>query len=160
MDCKIKSPALSSPSIQESASPFSFIPQPSPPPTDPTIEPRLQPIDYILNSGDTDSDATSLYSLPPISLRSSSDSAYREDDVTLICKSLFFLFYSRDLVNLCCMLMQITNGTIRSPVTCATHSPARQHDSSGARQPPSTTASSVQPAARGRVTRLAGRHTH
>ncbi|KAI3709377.1 hypothetical protein L2E82_39138 [Cichorium intybus] len=115
MDCKIKSPAPSSPSIEESASPFSFIPQTSPPPTDPATVPRLQPIGYILNSGDTDGDATSLYLSPPISLRLSSDFAYREDDATLICKSLFSLFYSRDLVN---VLMQITDGTIRSPVTC------------------------------------------
>ncbi|KAI3767636.1 hypothetical protein L2E82_17934 [Cichorium intybus] len=69
MDYKIKSPAPSSPFIEESASLFSFIPQTSPPPTDPVTVPRLQPIDYILNSGDTDDDATSLYSSPPISLR-------------------------------------------------------------------------------------------
>ncbi|KAI3499860.1 hypothetical protein L1887_35674 [Cichorium endivia] len=60
-------------------------PKPAPPPTDPATQPRLQPIGYILNSDDTDGDATSLYSSPPISPPSYSDSAYREDDAMNLC---------------------------------------------------------------------------
>ncbi|KAI3789498.1 hypothetical protein L2E82_02295 [Cichorium intybus] len=73
MDCKIKSPALSSPSIEESASPFSFIPQISPPPSDPTTQTVMRrasihcrrlafdrlPIPNA--SGDTDDDAITFF---------------------------------------------------------------------------------------------------